>query len=63
VPSPPTYPTLMWFSRPMDDAHQDHGLGTMAPTVWRDVLVLHYEIPKLDGDLGRSNCTCLSLQS
>jgi len=28
----------------------------MAPTVWRDALVLHYEIPKWDGDLGRSNC-------
>ena len=41
----------------MDDAHQDHRLlGTMAPTVWRDALVLHYEIPKWDGDLGRSNC-------
>ena len=41
----------------MDDAHQDHRLlGTMAPTVWRDALILHYEIPKWDGDLGRSNC-------
>jgi len=37
-----------------DDAHQDHRLlGTMAPTVWRDSLVLHYEIPKWDGDMGR----------
>ncbi|MFE7407827.1 PIG-L deacetylase family protein [Isoptericola sp. NPDC057559] len=37
-----------------DDAHQDHRLvGTMAPTVWRDALVLHYEIPKWDGDMGR----------
>lgn len=41
----------------LDDAHQDHRLlGTMAPTVWRDALVLHYEIPKWDCDLGRSNC-------
>ena len=41
----------------MDDAHQDHRLlASMAPTVWRDALVLHYEIPKWDGDLGRSNC-------
>ena len=41
----------------MDDAHQDHRLlATMAPTVWRDALVLHYEIPKWDGDLGRANC-------
>jgi LmbE family N-acetylglucosaminyl deacetylase len=40
----------------IDDAHQDHRLlGTMAPTVWRDALVLHYEIPKWDGDLGRCN--------
>jgi LmbE family N-acetylglucosaminyl deacetylase len=41
----------------MDDAHQDHRLlGTMAPTVWRDALVLHYEIPKWDGDFGKANC-------
>jgi LmbE family N-acetylglucosaminyl deacetylase len=41
----------------MDDAHQDHRLlGTMAPTVWRNALVLHYEIPKWDGDLGQPNC-------
>ncbi len=39
-----------------DDAHQDHRLlGTMVPTVWRGPLVLHYEIPKWDGDLGRPN--------
>lgn len=36
------------------DAHQDHRLvGSLAPTVWRDSLVLHYEIPKWDGDAGR----------
>ena len=41
----------------MDDAHQDHRLlGRMAPTVWRDALILHYEIPKWDGDFGQSNC-------
>lgn len=35
-----------------DDAHQDHRLlGGLVPTVWRDALVLHYEIPKWDGDL------------
>ncbi|RYV50756.1 PIG-L deacetylase family protein [Pengzhenrongella frigida] len=39
-----------------DDAHQDHRLiGSLASTVWRDSLVLHYEIPKWDGDLGRPN--------
>lgn len=35
-----------------DDAHQDHRLlGRLVPTVWRDALVLHYEIPKWDADL------------
>ena len=37
----------------VDDAHQDHRtLGIMTTTVWRDALVLHYEIPKWDGDFG-----------
>lgn len=37
-----------------DDAHQDHRLvAELVTTVWRDALVLHYEIPKWDGDLGR----------
>jgi LmbE family N-acetylglucosaminyl deacetylase len=36
----------------VDDAHQDHrAVGALATTVWRDALVLHYEIPKWDGDL------------
>lgn len=35
-----------------DDSHQDHRmLGRLASTVWRDALILHYEIPKWDGDL------------
>lgn len=35
------------------DAHQDHRLlGELVPTALRDHLVLHYEIPKWDGDLG-----------
>jgi LmbE family N-acetylglucosaminyl deacetylase len=35
-----------------EDSHQDHRLvGTLAGTVWRDALTLHYEIPKWDGDL------------
>lgn len=46
-------PDLVFVPRP-DDAHQDHRLlGKLVPTVWRDSLVLHYEIPKWDGDLGR----------
>lgn len=36
------------------DAHQDHRLlAKLTPTVFRDATVLHYEIPKWDGDLGR----------
>lgn len=37
------------------DAHQDHRVvGELVPTVWRDALVLEYEIPKWDGDLRRA---------
>jgi len=40
------------LSHRVDDAHQDHRtLGVMVTTVWRDALVLHFEIPKWDGDL------------
>ncbi len=36
-----------------DDAHQDHAiLGRLAPTAFRNHLILRYEIPKWDGDLG-----------
>jgi LmbE family N-acetylglucosaminyl deacetylase len=36
------------------DAHQDHRtIGEIIPTVFRDQLVLSYEIPKWDGDIGR----------
>ena len=36
-----------------DDAHQDHRLvAELVTTVWRDHLVLRYEIPKWDGDIG-----------
>ena len=46
---------VVFAPRP-DDAHQDHRLlGVMAPTVWRNAQVLHYEIPKWDGDMGRPN--------
>jgi LmbE family N-acetylglucosaminyl deacetylase len=44
---------IVFAPRP-DDAHQDHRLiAELAPTVWRDALLLHYEIPKWDGDLGK----------
>jgi LmbE family N-acetylglucosaminyl deacetylase len=37
-----------------DDAHQDHRtIAEILPTVFRDQLLLEYEIPKWDGDLGR----------
>lgn len=36
-----------------DDAHQDHAImGRLAPTAFRNHLILRYEIPKWDGDLG-----------
>lgn len=39
------------------DAHQDHRLlGELTTTAFRSHLVLHYEILKWDGDLGRPNC-------
>ncbi len=39
-----------------DDAHQDHRLlGRLVSTVWRDALILHYEIPKWDGDFRSPN--------
>jgi LmbE family N-acetylglucosaminyl deacetylase len=42
------------FAPRRDDAHQDHRLlAELVSTVWRDVLMLRYEIPKWDGDLGR----------
>jgi LmbE family N-acetylglucosaminyl deacetylase len=44
-------PTVLFAPR-VEDAHQDHRLlGRLASTVWRDTLILHYEIPKWDGDL------------
>ena len=42
------------FTHNRDDAHQDHRL--LADLTWntfRDHLILEYEIPKYDGDLGR----------
>ncbi len=46
----------MIFTPRMVDAHQDHRLlGRLAQTVWRDSLVLQYEIPKWDGDLTTPN--------
>ena len=42
------------FAPRLDDAHQDHRVvAEIVSTVWRDCLVVRYEIPKWDGDLGR----------
>ncbi|MEX5719296.1 PIG-L deacetylase family protein [Geodermatophilus maliterrae] len=47
-----TSPDLVLAPSPAD-AHQDHRLlGELVTTAFRDQLVLHYEIPKWDGDLG-----------
>lgn len=40
----------------LDDRHQDHRLiAEMTWQIWRDQLLLEYEIPKYEGDLGRPN--------
>jgi LmbE family N-acetylglucosaminyl deacetylase len=40
----------------LEDRHQDHRLvGEMAWQTWRDQLILEYEIPKYEGDLGQPN--------
>ena len=47
-----TSPDLVLAPSPAD-AHQDHRLlGELVRTAFRDQVVLHYEIPKWDGDLG-----------
>jgi LmbE family N-acetylglucosaminyl deacetylase len=39
-----------------EDAHQDHRLiGALTYQTFRDHLILEYEIPKYDGDLGNPN--------
>jgi LmbE family N-acetylglucosaminyl deacetylase len=40
----------------LDDRHQDHRLiAELTWQCWRDHLILGYEIPKYEGDLGRPN--------
>jgi LmbE family N-acetylglucosaminyl deacetylase len=44
------------FTHARDDAHQDHReINQLTWNVFRDHLILEYEIPKWDGDLGRPN--------
>ena len=50
-----TNPDLI-FTHCIDDRHQDHRLvGDLTWQSWRDHLVLEYEVPKYEGDLGRPN--------
>ena len=40
----------------LQDRHQDHRLtAELTWNTWRNHLILEYEIPKYDGDLGRPN--------
>jgi len=44
------------FTHHGDDLHQDHRLvNELTWNTFRNHLILHYEIPKYDGDLGRPN--------
>ena len=44
------------FTHRKDDAHQDHReISRLTWNAFRDHLVLEYEIPKWDGDLGQPN--------
>ena len=44
------------FTHQRDDRHQDHRLiSDLTWNTWRNHLILEYEIPKYDGDLGAPN--------
>ncbi len=44
------------FTHYRDDRHQDHRvINELTWNTWRDHLILEYEIPKFDGDLGAPN--------
>lgn len=44
------------FTHSRDDAHQDHSeISQLTGNVFRDHLILEYEIPKWDGDISRPN--------
>jgi LmbE family N-acetylglucosaminyl deacetylase len=44
------------FTHYRHDLHQDHRLiNELTWNTWRDHMILEYEIPKYDGDLGRPN--------
>ena len=52
------------FTHYREDRHQDHRLiSDLTWNTYRDHLILEYEIPKYDGDLGRPNVYCPVSQS
>lgn len=45
------------FTHYRHDRHQDHRtISDLTWNTWRQHLILEYEIPKYDGDLGKPNC-------
>jgi LmbE family N-acetylglucosaminyl deacetylase len=51
-----TFDPQLVLTHTRDDAHQDHRLASeLTWNTFRDHLILEYEIPKWDGDLGRPN--------
>jgi LmbE family N-acetylglucosaminyl deacetylase len=52
------------FTHRRDDAHQDHReVSQLTWNCFRDHLILEYEIPKWDGDLGQPNLYCALTES
>jgi LmbE family N-acetylglucosaminyl deacetylase len=52
------------FTHCRDDLHQDHRLiSELTYNTFRDHLILEYEIPKYDGDLGKPNIYCCLTQA
>ena len=44
------------FTHTRDDFHQDHNLlASLTWNTFRNHMILEYEIPKYDGDMGRPN--------
>lgn len=51
----PAQPDLV-LTHHRDDRHQDHrAISDLTWSLWRDHLILEYEVPKWDGDLSRPN--------
>jgi LmbE family N-acetylglucosaminyl deacetylase len=53
----PRFSPALIFTHFRNDRHQDHRLiSDLTWNTYRDHLILEYEIPKYDGDLGSPNC-------